>query len=331
MITRLSRRGALGVMLTVAASGASAQKLREVTIALSSSSLGPASPRVAKEMGLFEKHGLSAKVVPMDSGTTALAALISGSADAVTVGFGTVAPAIVRGQRLAIIANVYGGFATTMVLSKSVADKLGVSPDVPPAARLKAIDNLLIATPDAMAGSTLGFKNAAATAGATMRFTYMAQSAMPAALESGSIDGYLASAPFWAGPIAGGKGVVWISGPKGELPEGAVNATSSQLQMLREKAEKDRDLARRLAAVFADFRKAIVERPADVRAATARVFPDLSPQILDIVYPSESAAWNGKTLTARDIEGEIDFVRRSGATLPGLDRIRPEDVLFPLD
>jgi ABC-type nitrate/sulfonate/bicarbonate transport system substrate-binding protein len=291
------------------------QAPRDVTSVLSSSSLGPAIPRIAEELGLFEKHGLLAKVVPMDSGNTALAAIISRTAQAGSVGSGTIITAQARGQKVVAIASGYAGFATTMVLAKSVVDRLGVSADAPVAARLKAVDRLLIGTPEPTAGSTLGF-NAAASVGAQMRFSYISQQSMAAALESGAIEGYIASAP-WAGPILTGKGVVWISGPKGEMPLGTVNATSTQLQMLRETAEADPDLRGRLEAVYADFKRAINERPTDVRAATARVFPDLDPKLLDVVYPSESTAWNAPPLTVDMMKLEIDFVKQSAAQIPG--------------
>ena len=326
---RLRNILAASVLVAMSASAAAQQKLREVTVALSSASLGAASPRVAKELGLFEKHGLSAKVVPMDSANTSLAALISKSADAALASSGTVINATLRGQKIVAVANLYGGFATTMVVSNAAAAKMGVRTDAPPEQRLKAADGLTIATPEAAAGSTLGFKAAMASVDGAFRFTYMPQQSMQAALENGAIDGYLASAPFWAGPVANGKGVVWISGPKNELPAKAVNGTSTQLQMLRSTVESDPDLVNRLVAVFNDFKKAIVERPAEVRAATQRVFPDLDPKVLDVVYPNESAAWNGKVLTRDDMIREIEFIKRSGGQFPGIDGVDPGSLIWP--
>lgn len=330
----LSRRhvvaiGAAGALSAIGGNRVRAQqKLRDITIALSSSSLGPAAPRVAKELGFFEKYGLNAKIVAMDSGNTALAALISKTVDGAMVGSGTVIAAAARGQKIVAIANGYGGFATTMVIAKDVADKLGVKPDAPVADRLKAADNMLVGTPEPTAGSTLGFKLAMATVGANLRFTYMAQQAMQAALENGAIQGYLASAPFWAGPVLSGKGVVWVSGPKGEMPPGSVNISSTQLQMLRDSATADPELARKFESVFADLRKAIQERPEEVKAATARVFPDLDRKLLDIVFPSESGAWNGKPMTAADWAKEIAFVKTSGTQIPGLDAVDPASFVF---
>jgi ABC-type nitrate/sulfonate/bicarbonate transport system substrate-binding protein len=319
----------IGAILLLSGSAPAQQKLREVTITLSSASLGPGAPRVAKELGLFEAHGLSVRIVPMDSGTTALAALISKAADAAMVGSATAITASARGQKIVSIANGYGGFATTMILAKVVADKLGVAANAPVADRLKAVDGLLIGTPEPTAGSTVGFKAAAATAGAAMRFTYLAQQTMPAALERGAIQGYLASAPYWAVSVANGSGIVWISGPNGELPPGTANVSSTQLQMLRETADADPDLVARFVDVFDDLHKAIDERPAEVKAATARAFPNFDPKLLDIVFPSESAAWNARRLTAADWAGEIDFAKKSGVQIPGIENVKPEALLYP--
>lgn len=328
-IASLFKACLVGAALVASANSANAEeKLREFTITLSSSSLGVGAPRVAKEMGLFEKHGLSARIIPMDSGNTALTAVISKSADGALAGSGTVITAIARGQNLVPVVNGYGAFATTMVISKATMEKLGVSLDAPTKDRLKAVDGLLIGTPEPTAGSTLGFKGAAATVGAAMRFTYMAQTAMPAALEKGVIDGYLASAPYWAVSVASGRGVVWLSGPKGDLPPGTVNVSSTQLQMLREVAEKDPDLIKRVQAVFDDLHKAIDEHPDVVKAATARVYTDIDPKLLDIVFPYESAAWNAKLLTAQDWAGEIEFVKNSGTPIPGIEKVTPESLML---
>ena len=98
--------------------------------------------------------------------------------------------------------------------------------------------------------------------------------------------------------------------------------------MLREVADKDPDLVRRLQAVFDDLHKAIEEHPDEVKAATARVYTDIDPKLLDIVFPYESAAWNGKTLTAEDWAGEIEFVKNSGTTIPGIEKVTPASLML---
>jgi ABC-type nitrate/sulfonate/bicarbonate transport system substrate-binding protein len=327
--TFLARISLAGTILLATLGTAGAQQPREVTIALSSASLGAASPRIAKQLDLFEKHGLSATVVPMDSGATALAALVSKSADGALAGPGTVLAARARGLDIVYVLELYKGFATTMVISKAAMDRAGVPLDAPAEERLKAADGMVIAVPDATSGSTLGFKNAMATVGGEFRFANMAQTAMQAAMESGAVDGYLASAPFWAGPIASGTGVVWISGLKGDLPAGSVNGFSSGLVMLKETTQSDPALVEALTAVFRELRQAIDERPDEVKAAVLREFPDMTPQVLEILYPTESAAWSAEPITAGDLAAEIEFVKRSGTDIPGIDAIDTKAMVYP--
>ena len=56
----------------------------------------------------------------------------------------------------------------------------------------------------------------------------------------------------------------------------------------------------RVAAVFADLSKAFDERPADVKAAVAKLFPDLD-QTLDLCF--DASRWPGtlKPLRQRDM------------------------------
>ena len=110
-----------------------------------------------------------------------------------------------RGQKVIMVANAYSGLGGTLVLAKTAADKAGVASDAPVAARFKALDALVIAAPSPTATYKISFDGAAKAAGAAIRFTYMAMTAMPAALESGAIQGYIASAPVWGIPVLKGR------------------------------------------------------------------------------------------------------------------------------
>jgi ABC-type nitrate/sulfonate/bicarbonate transport system substrate-binding protein len=322
-------RGCVVCAAIVAMAGtASGQKAREISIGLASTSFATAAPRIAKEMGLYEKRGLTAKFVVMDSANAATTAIISKSIEAAVSGPGEIVVAQGRGQKVVVIANTYGGLGASLVLSKSAADKLGVSPTAPVNARLKALDGLLIAAPSATSSYTVSFRVAAKAAGANVRFTYMAQPAMTAALESGAIQGYIAGAPFWAVPVVRGSGVLWIGGPKGELPAEYAPASTSSLQAMRDVAEANRDVMKRLADVISDLGKAIDERPAEVKAAVARLYPDLDAKTLDVLFASESRAWKAKPLTAKDMAHEIAFVKSNGVQLPQIDSVDPASMLF---
>jgi ABC-type nitrate/sulfonate/bicarbonate transport system substrate-binding protein len=319
----------LGAVLVAMAGIASAQPLRDTSIGLSSASFGTAGARVAKEMGLYEKHGLNPKFVIMDSGNASATALISRSVEFALSGSGELIAAQARGQKVVVIANTYGGSGGTLVLSKTVAEKLGVLSTAPVAERLKALDGLLIGSTSATAGYTTSIRRAAEDAGAKVRFTYMSQPAMAAALESGAIQSYIASAPFWAPPVVRGLGVVWISAPMGELPPEYTPASSGSLQTMREFAEANPELMKSLAAVFTDLNKEIEHHPAEVKAAIAKLYPDLDAPTLDLLFASESRAWSTKPLTANDMAHEIAFVKASGVQLPQIDSVDPTSLLFP--
>ena len=320
--------GGLATSLVVPRSGFS-QQLREVSIGLSSASFASAAPLIAKDLGLFEAQGISGKLVVFDSGNASVAGLVSKSVDSIVTGSGDVLAAVARGQDIVWLGSVYKGLSTTMVISKAAAARLAVSPTAGFADRFKASNGLLVAAPSATSGSLVAFRGAAAQFGSTFRFTYMPQALMPAALETGAIDGFLASAPFWAPPVVKGTEIVWISGPKGELPPENRPVTTSQLHVRREFAEADPDRAKRLWSAFAEVRKAIEEKPAQVKEALARRYPDLDRAAFELIYASESEAWKPEPLKVSDVEHEIEFVKLGGGNIPGLDKLNPRRILFP--
>ena len=305
------------------------QEVREFSMSLASTSFATAAPRVAKELGLFEKHGISPRFVVMDSANAATTALISKSVDSALSGPGELVVGHARGQKIVVVANTYAGLSGSLVLAKSAADKLGVSPTAPVAARLKALDGLVIGSPSATGAYTVALKGAAAAAGANVRVTYMAQPAMVAALESGAIQGFIGGAPFWAAPVRKGSGVVWLSGPKGEFPPEFSPIMSSHLQTLRGFAEANPAIVKRVAEVFNDLSKAIDERPLEVKAAVARLYPSLDAKTLDLLFAAESRAWKTRPATARDMAHEIAFVKLSGTPIPQLDSVDPAAMLLP--
>jgi len=319
----------LAMIALVAASAASAEPLRGIKFGISSSSLGPAGPRIAKEMGLFAQHGLDPAFVVLDSASATISGLISRSFEVAIAGPTEIVAAQARGQKVVAIAVSYAGFGPSLVLSKAVVDKLGISPDAPVRERLKALDGLLIGSPSATSVATAAVRGSATAFGANPRFTYMAQPTMVAALESGAIQGYVASAPFWAFPVVKGSGVLWLSGPKNEFSPEVTPGITGQLGVLRDFAEANPAVIQNCVAALADFAKAIDERPDEVKAAIRKIFPDLDPKTLDLVFAMESLAWKGKKVTPAEMAHEIAVVKSMGVQIPGIDQIDTASMLFP--
>jgi ABC-type nitrate/sulfonate/bicarbonate transport system substrate-binding protein len=328
-------RGTMGrVVATILAfadvcgGSAHAQPLQEVTIAQGSVGFGTAALPLAQQLGLFEKHGLKAKVIVMDSGSAATTAMLSGSVDAALSGGAELVAALGHGQKAGIVVDLYSGLAGTLVLAKSTIDRLGVSASAPVSERLKALNGLVIATPSATSSYTVSLKGAAAKYGATVHLTYMAPQAMASAFDAGAIQGYIAGAPTWAPPVLKGTGVVWISGPKGEFPTEFTPASNGNLQALTAYAATHPDIVRRLDDVFAELVQDIDAHPADVKAALGRAYPNLDDKTLEILYASESDAWRAKILTPADVQHDIDFVKSTGVDLPQIGSVDPAAVLL---
>jgi ABC-type nitrate/sulfonate/bicarbonate transport system substrate-binding protein len=306
---------------------ATAQEVTKITIGQSSPSLPASTAKLAKELGLFEKHGIDANVLAMDNASVATMGLISGSINFNSTAATEVVYAQAHGQKLVSVANLYGRFPAVLTIAKAVADKSGVSPTAPVNDRLKALDGLVIASPSATSTYTFALKPASEAAGAKVRLTYMAQPAMVAALDKGAIQGFIASSPFYALPVLAGNGVLWISGPHAEFPPQYSPANAITLNTRREYADANPQLMKRLVAVFADVAKAIDDRPADVKAAIARIFPDLDKKTIDLLFDTESPAFKTKPLTEEDMARAIAFVKSSGVQLPQIDKLEPAALL----
>ncbi len=325
----LSRLMTLTAALALLSSGVPAQEARKVTIGLASPSLPTSAPRIANQMGLFAKHGLEPRITQLDDSATVTAALIAGSVDFAVMAPSDIIIAQTRGQALVAAATIYGGYSPVLILSKKAAEQTGVAASAATSDRLKAVQGLLIATPSPISNFTLGLNCAAATVGAKPRLTHMAQQAMPAALEAGAIQGYMASAPFYGVAVMSGSGAMWVRGPKGEFPEGCSTAYAATLNTTRGFGEANPDVIRRVRAVFADFAEAVRQRPAEVKAAIGTLFPAIDRGMIDVLFESEASGFAALPPTAEGMAREIGFVKLGNPQLQGLENVDKAKLILP--
>jgi len=317
----------LAVCASAATTSASAQDT-PVTIAVSSSSLAYGGLQIALQDGLFQKHGLDPKVIVMESGNAAISAVVAGSAAFSGAGASEVLAARVRGVGIVIVANIYRGLSGSVVLAKSVAAKLGISPTAPIEQRLHALDGLAIASPSATSAYTIPYRSAALAAGAKINFTYMTQPAMVAALQAGAVQGISAGAPFSLTPVVNGDGVLWISGPRGELPPANQLTSSACLQTSLDFAKSHPETISRLRAVFDDLAALIKTNPEQAKVMLGKAYPQLAAKLLDAAFSESAANWSQPRMTPADIRQEIK-VQVGAGTLPGADKLDPAAALLP--
>jgi ABC-type nitrate/sulfonate/bicarbonate transport system substrate-binding protein len=326
----ISRRALLaasvGVALPFATARADAAP-QDITIAVSSTSFVLGGVRIGEQAGLFTRNGLAPKITVMDSGNAAMSALIGGSVPFAVAGPSEALAARARGQDVVIVVNLYRGLAGSIVLGKTVAAGLKVSPTAPLPDRLRALDGLLIAVPSATSALLGPFRTAAEQLGAHPRWTYMAQGTMPAALEAGAIQGLDASFPFAGTPILRGTGILWINGPSGELPADVLPSSSSVVLATASYAEANPDVIRRLRQSVADVATFVQKDPKAAQHDLGAAYSQLTPQEIDLAFSQQWRNWTQPTLSVADMKQELKLLAAS-AKLPGLDQLDPASVLL---
>ncbi len=330
---RLSRRRFLSTLLGSAAVAATPfalhaeEALTPVTVALSSRAFPYGGLFIAEKAGLFAKHGLQPKLVVMDSGNAAMTALIAGSAQFSGSGPGEVLAARARGQKIVIVANFYHGLSASVILAKAIADKSGVAPTAPVKDRLRVLDGLTVAAPSATSAYLHPVKAATEEIGAKVKFVYMAQPAMVAALQTGAIQAMVAASPFASTPVAKGFGVQWISGPRGEFPANVQPSSSACLQASESFAAANPALVGRMRAVLADVAQYIKDKPEEAKRNLAQAYPQVDPATIDQVFAQDAANWTRPELTEAEIQQEISILARTGL-VANVTAVKPSDALW---
>jgi ABC-type nitrate/sulfonate/bicarbonate transport system substrate-binding protein len=301
---------------------------REFTVPIPSTSFATASLRAAVDMGCFRKKGLTLSLPIMESGSNITAALLSGSVQLVLGGPGELVAAQGRGQPVVLLTNCYWGQSGTLIMSKELIEKSGIARSAPLRDRLQVLKGVPIASVSATSALTASFRGAAETVGIKPSFVYMGQPAMVAALESGAVKGYIASAPVWGTSVTRGVGVDWVSAPRGELPDDNVPRGATGLNVLRPFADANPELMARILDAYKDFSDSLQSSPKEVRASLARLYPTVEADAMDLLFEAEKGAWRYRDVTTDDMKHEIAFVKASGAPIPGLDKIDPQATFY---
>jgi len=141
----------------------------------------------AMKKGLFAKHGLDVTITPIDSGSRAVAALVSGSVQVCQIA----SPAVVNGVAAGADLSIVGGLINSSVYSLMVAE------DIRSAADLKG---KAVAVSTAGSASAISMRMALMTLGldpdhAVTILSVGGQAERMAALEAGYVVGTLADPP----------------------------------------------------------------------------------------------------------------------------------------
>src|SRR5712672_1188991 len=258
--------GAIGLTVGLGPTIASSQEI-EILMALPAATLTFSSAFLAEDAGFYKKEGLKVSHRTI-VGVGSVNAVIAGSAD-FTVGTGPVfLRAAASGQRLLAFLNLVDKPLVELVLRKDVADAAGITDKMPFNERAKALR-----------GKTIGIQGVGSIVHAWQRFVTsrggldiekdvriapMDPSAMPAALQTKSIDGYATSLPFTTEAVVKGNAVMLASAVSDapDLLPFAYGLVYTRPDMCTKQREKCARVARALIAA----NQFIHEKPDDALA-----------------------------------------------------------------
>ena len=201
-----------------------ADKLQKVTIAFAGKGMSFIVQYVALGAGYYKDEGLEPDIVDVSSGTRQAAAVMGGSADFTQLGLPHTLRAVARGGDLVAIGSGFDKYPIALVISKTAAQKLGITDAMPPGEKIKRLHGL-----------TIGITSPGSSTDEFMRTIMMVRGMDPdkdvklqpigigapmvAAMQQGSTDGFAFMSPFTDIAVSRGIGTVIADPMQGNLPE----------------------------------------------------------------------------------------------------------------
>lgn len=222
----LARVVLLMAALVLAVSGpASAEdKLQKVTIASAGKAMSFIMQYVAIGAGYYKDEGLEPETIEVSSGTSQAAAVMGGSADFTQLGMPHTLRAVARGGDLVAIGSGFDKYPIALVISKTAAQRLGITDAMPPGEKIKRLHGL-----------TIGITSPGSSTDEFMRTIMMVRGMDPdkdvklqpigigapmvAAMQLGRTDGFAFMSPFTDMAVSRGIGTVIADPMQDNLPE----------------------------------------------------------------------------------------------------------------
>ena len=260
-----------------------------VTFVLPQASVLFSEAYLAEDLGLWKKRGVDARIIVV-TGVGSITAIISGSAEFGITSATSLLRAAAKGQRLLAIASVSDRSLIEIVLRRDIAAAAGFDPE-------------------------------------EIRLAIMPVTSMRAALETRQIDGYAAAMPFPTMAVRAGTGVMVASGPDGE-PADIVPLGFGLLVTRPETCEKRKMLCRAVAGAFADAAAFMKEHPAEALASMQRRFPEMSGDIVALVFDAVVKATPVPPLISRIYLENADRFNIESGLMDAADRLPSYDGLY---
>jgi ABC-type nitrate/sulfonate/bicarbonate transport system substrate-binding protein len=307
--------GVAAASLGIAAGSAAAQdKVRAAAAAINIAHAPIAL--AAAQPDIFKAHGIDLEVTDSrGQSANCIAALISEAVELCQVGTTTGTDAIAEGADLVAVA-VVAGLNGEFILSKDVADKLGVKADAPTEERIKALKGLNIVTSQPGSAYYTLFDSMMKTVGMSIGdIKYRPLADVPSMIEgirNGAIEGALWTVGSLSPVVLEGKAVRWISFARGDV-EFFQGLPFITVYARRDWAEANPDLVKRVHDGFVDSIKRLHDQPEQSAAAIKdKYFPDLDPAVWKDGYDQTVATFiEGATVNAESWQKSLDIQKQT--------------------
>jgi ABC-type nitrate/sulfonate/bicarbonate transport system substrate-binding protein len=273
---------------------------------------------VAEQLKYFEQEGVRVKITPSPSGSVCLNAVVGRSTNFCASTSEGLVLARVEGAPVMAIQAHNRAMTLSVVLRKSIVDKLGLTRQSPLHARLMALTQLgtIGATgPGAASEQIIKFLVKKAGAGSTiLKFVYIGAAELPAALMNDVIDAYALSPPSAEVTEPSGKGYVLIPLGKGEVPE--LTDYHYEVLMVRpDYVEANPKIAMAVSRAISRGGALFRTKPEEAKSAlrSHRLFNKLDQPVFDLSYSTVADAmppWG--SMNAAGWQKVINFATGAG-------------------
>ncbi len=310
------------LMLGIGTGAAKSQEI-DVILAMPAQTLTFTSVFVAEDMGFFKKEGLNVTQRSL-VGVASTNAVLAGSADFTFTTAPVFLRAAAKGQPLLGIANMVDKPMVEIVLRKDVAERAGITEQMPLAERAKRLKGLTIAIQGVGSIVHAWERYVVAKGGLDVendvRIAPMDPPAMLPALETKAVDGYTTSMPFTTQAVLKGSAIMLASSVT-DAPE-LIPFSYGLLYTRPEVCKNEREKCARMVRAFAAAAKTIQEEPDRVfEEVLKKRFAKMDPELL-------KAAWEAtQKAHAKDIRVNDEMLANSEKVSVDAKLMDPKDVL----
>lgn len=294
--------------------------LTTVTMAGGSPSLSFAATQLMSSKDFGRNHGLDIdyQTSGTASSSTAIAGVLAGSYDSAAVSTSSAIDSIRAGSDIKIVAGITRS-AHIVVVRKDAIERSGVSPDAPPAERIRALKGMKIATSAEGQGAFNKFRGILESVGMDSRkdvtiLPVNEASALLPGLKQGLYNGIAFGAGVAEAAIADGTAQLWISVPGGDTKGMGKDEVAGVVVTTGRYATANPQVVSAINASVSDALAFInANKTESAQLLKSDWFPELDQTLFDLAWRSVDGAYPTKaTFTEENLAATIELLAASG-------------------